>query len=190
MTEHTAAGAPGAAGTAGAPGPSPSPVSADAFKLAFRHHAAGVAVVSADVGDGPLALTASSVTSVSAEPPVLMLSVAGATRTGADLIRAGTLVVHLLGADQLPLAQRCADPTVDRFEDASTWERLPSGEPAFLGSRVRLRGRVIDRHVHGASTVLAVEVLEVSVADDAAERAPLAFHDRTWHRLDEGSRLA
>jgi len=184
MMDHAAPGMADASGTTG------TPVSADAFKLAFRHHAAGVAVVTADVGDGPVALTASSVTSVSAEPPVLLLSVAGATRTGTDLARAATLVVHLLGADQLPLAQRCADPTVDRFADMSTWERLPSGEPAFVGSRVRLRGRVIDRHVYGASTVLAVEVLEVTIAEDAAARAPLAFHDRTWHRLDEGSRLA
>ena len=190
MTDHTAAGTPGASGTAEVQGPPPAPVSADAFKLAFRHHAAGVAVVSADLDDVPVALTASSVTSVSADPPVLLLSVAGATRTGADLARAETLVVHLLGADQLPLAQRCADPTVDRFADTSTWERLPSGEPSFLGSRVRLRGRVIDRHVYGASTVLAVEVLEVTIAEDAAARAPLAFHDRTWHRLDEGSSLA
>jgi flavin reductase (DIM6/NTAB) family NADH-FMN oxidoreductase RutF len=166
------------------------PVGPDAFKLAFRHHAAGVAVISADVGAGPIALTASSVTSVSTEPPVLMVSVAGTTRTGADLVRADTLVVHLLGADQLVLAQRCADPSVERFADTSTWERLPTGEPAFLGSRVRLRGRVIDRQVFGGSTVLAVEVLDVSVADDAAARPALAFHDRTWHQLGEGSRLA
>jgi flavin reductase (DIM6/NTAB) family NADH-FMN oxidoreductase RutF len=97
--------------------------------------------------------------------------------------------VHLLGVDQLELAQRFADPDVDRFADTSSWERLATGEPAFLGSRVRLRGRVIDRHVYGVSTVLAVEVLDVTVADDAATRAPLAFHDRTWHQLGEASRL-
>lgn len=165
------------------------PVGPDAFKLAFRHHAAGVAIISADVGRGPIALTASSVTSVSIEPPVLTVSVAGTTRTGSDVARADTLVVHLLGADQVALAQRCADPTIDRFADTSTWERLSTGEPAFLGSRVRLRGRVIDRYVYGASTVLAVEVLDVTVADDAATRSPLAFHDRTWHQLSEGSRL-
>ena len=30
------------------------------FKLAFRHHAAGVAVVTADAGDGPVGITATS----------------------------------------------------------------------------------------------------------------------------------
>ena len=50
-------------------------LSADAFKRAFRNHAAGVAIITADAGNGPVGLTATSVFSVSAEPALLVFSV-------------------------------------------------------------------------------------------------------------------
>ena len=50
-------------------------LSADEFKAAFRQHPSGIAVITADAGSGPVAMTASSVFSVSADPPVLVFSV-------------------------------------------------------------------------------------------------------------------
>ena len=50
-------------------------VSADAFKAFFRGHPAGVAVITAIGDDGPVALTASSVSSVSVDPPLLIFSI-------------------------------------------------------------------------------------------------------------------
>ena len=41
----------------------------DRFVTAFRNHPAGVALVTADPGDGPVAMTATSVCSVDANPP-------------------------------------------------------------------------------------------------------------------------
>ena len=175
-------------------------VAADVFKSAFRHHAAGVAVVTADAGDGPLALTASSVTSVSAAPAILLFSVSSTTETGRSIARADSAVVHLLDADDHSLALRCADPMADRFADLSTWERLAGGEPAFLGPRVLLRGEVVQRIVFGEAVVMLLAVVEVIVrgprapgaavggADGDAAR-PLAYHDRRWHALGQRSQL-
>ena len=52
----------------------PSGLTPESFKTAFRNHPAGVAVITANSPDGPVALTATSVVSVSAEPPVLIFS--------------------------------------------------------------------------------------------------------------------
>ncbi len=49
-------------------------LSVEAFRHAFRHHPAGVAVVTADAGDGPAAMTVSSVASVEVDPPTLVFS--------------------------------------------------------------------------------------------------------------------
>ncbi|WP_231946894.1 flavin reductase family protein [Leifsonia sp. 21MFCrub1.1] len=49
-------------------------MTSDEFKQAFRNHAAGVAVITADDGSGPAGLTAASVFSVNAEPPLLVFS--------------------------------------------------------------------------------------------------------------------
>lgn len=181
------------------PGPDvniPGTVPPDVLKAAFRHHAAGVTVVTADAGDGPLALTASSVTSVSSSPAILLFSVTATTATGRAIARASSAVVHLLDVDDLDLAIRCADPTVDRFADPSAWERLASGEPVFLGPRMLLRGDVVQRIVLGEAVVIVLAVVEVidrgprsTDGGTPAAARPLAYHDRRWHALGEDSRL-
>jgi hypothetical protein len=75
-------------------------LSADDFKAAFRNHPAGVAVITADAGDGPVGLTATSVISVSASPALLVFSLSAFSSSAPALAKAETLVVHLLGADQ------------------------------------------------------------------------------------------
>lgn len=46
----------------------------EAFREAFRRHPAGVAVITADPGNQPVAMTVSSLISVSAAPPVVAFS--------------------------------------------------------------------------------------------------------------------
>jgi flavin reductase (DIM6/NTAB) family NADH-FMN oxidoreductase RutF len=169
----------------------PATVDAERFKAAFRHHAAGVAVVTADAGGGPIALTASSVTSVSAAPAVLLFSAASSTSTGCALATARSAVVHLLDADDHALAVRCADPTVDRFAETSEWERLPTGEPVFFGPRILLRGEVCERLSFGEATVMVLAVTHVldRAAPGDATRPALAYVDRTWHRLGTASEI-
>ncbi|MDQ1572665.1 MAG: hypothetical protein QOH44_224, partial [Actinomycetota bacterium] len=99
-------------------------LSADEFKLAFRNHPAGVAVITADAGDGPVGLTATSVFSVSAEPPLLVFSISSQSSSAPTLSRADTVVVHLLSAEQLAVAKLFATSGVDRFADTESWARL------------------------------------------------------------------
>lgn len=160
----------------------------DEFKLAFRHHAAGVAVVTADAGDGPVGITVSSVFSVSAEPPLLVFSISGRSLSAPTIRRADTLVVHLLGAAQLHIARLCSTSGIDRFADTSIWGRLPTGEPHFPGVPVWIRGRVINRMEAGDSTVVAVHALE-SAHTENETTTPLVYYNRTWHALGEASRL-
>lgn len=174
------------------PGSTPRPfggLSPDAFKLAFRNHAAGVAVITADAGSGPVGLTATSVFSVSAEPPLLIFSVSEQSSSAPTIRKADTLVVHLLGAAQLHIAKLCATSGTDRFADTSLWDRLSTGEPYFPSAHTWIRGRVIDRMTAGSSTVVAVHALEAKVADDSTASDPLVYHNRTWHRLSEHSAL-
>lgn len=170
----------------------PGTVDAQRLKGAFRRHAAGVAVVTADVDGVPHALTASSVTSVSVDPAVLLFSVASSTATGRALAAASSVVVHLLDVEDRALAERCADPGADRFADRTTWERLRTGEPAFLGPRVLLRGEVCERLLLGGATVVVVAVTDVieRSTDRSPLPDPLAYVDRRWHGLGAGSELA
>jgi flavin reductase (DIM6/NTAB) family NADH-FMN oxidoreductase RutF len=165
-----------------------SGLSAAEFKLAFRNHPAGVAIVTADAGDGPVGLTATSVFSVSAEPPLLVFSISGTSSSAPSIRRAETVVVHLLAAEHLEQAKLFATSGIDRFADITRWDRLITGEPYLLDVPVWIRGRVINRMEAGGSTVVAVHALQASLPP-AADPSPLVYHNRTWHRLGEHSAI-
>jgi len=180
---------PGAGDASGAlAGPSRwDSLSAGEFKLAFRDHPAGVAVITADAGEGPVGLTATSVFSVSAEPPLFVFSISSASSSAPTLARARTVVVHLLSAEQLDVAKLFATSGVDRFADPASWARLQTGEPYLPFSHTWLRGRIINRMDAGGSTVIAVHALEAHTSD--GPRSPLVYHNRSWHGIGDHSRL-
>lgn len=183
--------APFSSGDAPAHGFSSS-LSPDEFKTLFRGHPGGVAVVTADAGDGPVALTATSVSSVSAEPPLLIFSVSSLSSASDVLSRAETLVVHLLDAHDIDLARLGATSGVDRFAQTHRWSRLVTGEPVYDGVRAWARCAVIGRMDAGTSTVIAAHALQADVSRDVAAGEhgdALVYHNRSWHRLGEHSRV-
>ncbi|OJX65715.1 MAG: flavin oxidoreductase [Micrococcales bacterium 73-13] len=168
---------------------------AEEFKGAFRNHAAGVAVITADIGEGPVGLTATSVFSVSAEPALLVFSLSDLSTSTPTIQQADTVVVHLLGAEQHELARLCATSGIDRFADTAIWSRLPTGEPYFPGVNAWVRGRVINQLEAGTSVLIVVHALEAGSSGsgghgaDPGESYPLVYHNRTWHRLSEDSKI-
>lgn len=163
----------------------PEEISQD-FRNAFGTHPAGVAIITADAGTGPVGLTATSVSSVSADPPTIALNLSALSRSAEKIRAAEHVVVHLLGREQLELAQLFATPGADRFGDISLWDRLPSGEPYLLNSRVWMRGKIVGSIDVNGSTLAAIELVETHV-DTSVEPAPLVYCHRTWHELSEMS---
>ncbi|WP_442575796.1 flavin reductase family protein [Microbacterium sp. F51-2R] len=167
----------------------PTGVTPEAFKTAFRNHPAGVAVITAITPDGPVALTATSVVSVSAEPPILIFSLSALSSASSGIRAAETIVVHLLSEKDAPIARLCASSGIDRFADPMIWSSLTTGEPLFHGIESWLRCRIIDRMDAGGSTVVAAQAVQVSTAEPAAQGSPLVYHNRAWHRLGDHSLL-
>lgn len=163
-------------------------VSADQFKSAFRDHPGGVSLITADAGNGPVALTATSVASVSADPPLLVFSVSALSSSAPTLTTADTVVVHLLGPDDLDLAKLGATSGVDRFADTDAWTRLVTGEPVFHRVGRWIRARVVNRFESGGSTVIVAHAVQVNVPEEPSGRA-LAYVNRQWHHLGEHSRI-
>ncbi|HYJ50575.1 MAG TPA: flavin reductase family protein [Microbacterium sp.] len=162
------------------------------FKSLFRGHPGGVAVITADPGTGPVALTATSVASVSVEPPLLVFSLSSISSASAAISASDTIVVHLLDEHDLELAKRGATSGVDRFADTSTWARLSTGEPVFPGVRAWVRCAIINRMDAGGSTVIAAHALQHHLArdiDPGEAGGGLVYHNRTWHRLGKQSVL-
>lgn len=167
-------------------------IDAETFKSAFRLHPSGVAVVTADPsGDEPVAMTVSSLASVSTEPPLLVFSVSALSSAAPKIERSSTVVVHMVGADHLKLAQLGATSGIDRFADADTWRRLPTGEPVFTEVYAWLRGEIVFRLEAGNSTICVVHVVEAHLpsSETTCAAAPLVYHARKWHRICERSSI-
>lgn len=164
----------------------------DQFVTAFRNHPAGVALVTADPGDGPVAMTATSVCSVDASPPTVAFSASGRASSTPSLLRSSAVVVHLLSAHQLHLAKLGATSGIDRFADTSLWDRLPTGEVVFRDAAAWIRGRVIGTLPAKGATLFLVEGDEIGGQHADPQRdtePPLVYHSRAWHTLGSTTQL-
>ncbi|MGM7671971.1 flavin reductase family protein [Microbacterium sp. A93] len=167
-------------------------VSAHTFKAVFRGHPSGVAVITAHDESGPVALTASSVSSVNVDPALLIFSVSGQSSATPVISSVATIVVHMLDADDLAIAQLGARSGVDRFADASSWARLATGEPVYAGARAWVRCAIVSRMEAGGSIVIAARALQAHIERDIEpgdHGNALVYHNRSWHRLSDESRL-
>lgn len=184
------------------------PALTDSFKAAFGGHPAGVSVITADSATGPVGITASSVASVSAEPPLLAFSLAASSGSAAALAVANSVVVHLLTTDDLELAKTFANSNSERFTAAMPWTRLETGEPLLTHGGYALRCKILSRTPAGGSLLLAAQVLEImtpgrsgpAAQDNPAQdnpgqanfspvsvSAPMVYHSRNFHALGEHS---
>lgn len=164
--------------------PAPS-IGTDDFKLVFRRHPAGVAIVTLADEGRLVGFTATSVISVSADPPLIAFSVSAASSSWPALARAETLAVSFLSAAQADISARFATSGIDRFAEGG-WSRLPSGEPVITGATSWLRGEILERTPVGSSYLIAARAIDCRTSNPTV---PLVFHDRAYHRVDGSSAL-
>jgi flavin reductase (DIM6/NTAB) family NADH-FMN oxidoreductase RutF len=160
-------------------------ISPDAFRDVFRGHPAGVAVVALRHGRTLVGFTATSVISVSAEPPLLAFSLAASSSSWPAVAAARTVTVSFLASDQADLSARFATSGIDRFAEDG-WRTLATGEPVIDGAVAWVRAEVVDRTAVGASHLVTVRAVDHQVSGLGT---PLVFHDRGYHRLGETSRV-
>ncbi|MFD4295145.1 flavin reductase family protein [Rhodococcus sp. NPDC058532] len=158
-----------------------SAATAEAFATAFRHHPAGVSLISATAPAGPVGLTASSVTSVSIDPPTVAFSVMHASRSATAVLDSPTVVVHLLADTHREIADTFARPGTARFSDEQRWAVLDTGEPYLPDARAALRCSIERIVPAGTSSLVLARVLSIAVTDPAR---PLIYLDRQFHTLD------
>jgi flavin reductase len=124
-----------------------SAISGEDFRLAMRRLAGGVSIISGAGPDGPLGVTATAVTSLTAEPPSVVCCLNRSLQLEAAVKETGRFGVNMLRADHHDLAKRFAGMHGVRgsakFEQGN-WTILPSDVPALSDSLVTFDCRVDD----------------------------------------------
>lgn len=96
--------------------------------------ATGVTIVTALAEDGtPIGLTANSFTSVSLDPPLLLVCIANSAGSAPALAAAARFVVNVLQIGQQPASNRFAGKGEDRFA-VTEWAPGENGAPVLAGS--------------------------------------------------------
>jgi flavin reductase (DIM6/NTAB) family NADH-FMN oxidoreductase RutF len=104
---------------------------ARALRDAFGAFLTGVTVVTTENAEGaPIGFTANSFTSVSLDPPLLLVCLAKTSRNYAVLTEAKGFGVNILAEDQKDVSNTFARPVEDRFA-AVEWKKGPFGAPVF-----------------------------------------------------------
>ncbi|AKZ54219.1 putative flavin-dependent reductase [Streptomyces ambofaciens ATCC 23877] len=155
---------------------------ADLLRSAFRRHAAGVAVITARGDAGPVGFTATSLASVSAEPPLLSFGIGTGSSSWPAVSEAEYVGVHLLGEHQRELAATFARSGADRFAAPTAWGEGPEGVPVLDGVLAWLVCRVVGRVPAGDHRVVLAEVL---LGDPAGSGSPLLYHQGRYNGLRE-----
>ncbi|GAA2179066.1 flavin reductase family protein [Brooklawnia cerclae] len=150
------------------------------FTTAFRTHPAAVGLITATTERGPVGLTASSIASLSTDPPALSFSVMRDGGSAGGILHARTFLIHLLGEQHRDIADAFARPDGPRFVPEQGWRRLPTGEPHLPSAPAALRARPLEIVEVGASRLIAAEVLDVVPGPEAS---PLLYHDHRYLTL-------
>ena len=155
------------------------------FRNAMRQLTGGVSVITAGRGRDVSGMTVTSVSSLSVDPPALIVSVNRESSSWPLVKRYGFFGVNILTSDQIDIAERFTGKGglkgADRFAGAR-WTTRASGVPLLVGALAAIDCEVediVERHSHA---IVIGRVLDVAVS---ARTAALAYWQGRYVAIDQ-----
>ena len=151
------------------------------FRDVIGHFASGVTVITAAHDGEHKGTTASAVSSLSLEPPMVLICLNKTSSTAIAVAAAGRFAVNILGEDQAEEAMRFAKParTGDKFAGVAV-DTGEHGEPLLADALATLECNVAEQVTGGTHLVFLAEVERAS----ARTGAPLAYFRGQFGRLE------
>ncbi len=143
------------------------------------HFATGVTVITTkDKAGVPAGLTANAFTSLSLNPPLVVICVDKTVQCYACFEESKAFVVNILNEDQEELSRRFATKGIEKFEGIS-WHLGELGVPILDGTMGTIECRVADSFEGGDHTVYLGEIVNAT----AQGERPLLFFKGKYYRL-------
>ena len=161
------------------------------FRQAFRRHATTVALLTYRNDHGePVGMTATSMCSLSAEPPSLLACINRETRAHPEILGKGAFGVDLLAISQRSIAYQCGTPGRDKHIRPAWLARdAPAdGSPRLAQSLAHLEC-TIDRSYDAYSHTIIVGLIR-SVWLNPVDAPPLLYHGGVYGQLESAAERA
>jgi len=160
-------------------------VTSSDFRNAMRQLTGGVSVITAGRGRDVSGMTVTSVSSLSVDPPALIVSINREASSWPLVKRYGFFGVNILTSDQIDIAERFTGKGglkgADRFAGVR-WTTRASGVPLLVGALAAIDCEVedvVERHSHA---IVIGRVLDVAVS---ARTAALAYWQGRYVAIDQ-----
>jgi flavin reductase (DIM6/NTAB) family NADH-FMN oxidoreductase RutF len=159
-------------------------VDAESLKQSMRHWASGVTVVTSIYGQERAGLTASSFTSISVDPPLILVSIQSFTPTLKLIEKTGIFAVSILTTKQANLSVQFAGfaklpEGEDKFYQVDLITAV-TGAPIIAGAASWMDCKLAAVYEAGLSRIIVGEVLATGQGDDVL---PLVYHNRAYYDL-------
>jgi 4-nitrophenol 2-monooxygenase / 4-nitrocatechol 4-monooxygenase, reductase component len=135
------------------------------FRDVIGRFASGVTVITTTVDGAPFGTTASAVSSLSMEPPMVLMCLNKTSETQAAILKAGAFCVNILADGQQDLAYQFARKG-DKFSDTAYGQGIED-VPVLGGTLAHLECRVAETVTGGTHTVFRAHVAVASGRDGA-----------------------
>lgn len=154
----------------------------ESLRSMHRKLVTGVTVVATQTEDGPRGLAVNAFSSVSLDPPRILICVQKTSSTYAHLLATKYFGVNILSADQLDVAQVFATKDPRKF-DRVAWTSGPHGVPLITGACARMEVALEDSLHASTHTIFIGRVVHAGHND----RAPLVYAGGQFY---DGGQLA
>jgi flavin reductase (DIM6/NTAB) family NADH-FMN oxidoreductase RutF len=138
----------------------------DGFRAAMRRVASTVNVISICVDGQPMGITATAMSSLSMDPPSLLICINQAATMHRSMEDVSHFCVNVLHRDQEDIASMFADRRQHALRFTSGWDIDCARPPRLLDAQAALTCRRIDHHRFGTHSIFIGVVEDVRVRED------------------------
>lgn len=156
-----------------------APLSSDDFRTYMGHFATGVTVITATDDGEPVGTTASAFSSLSLDPPMLLVCLNRSSHTGEIIHRTRTFAVNILSEDTPDLAMRFARKGPSKF-DGISWGFGPTGVPLLQDALAAIECTVVEETSGGTHLVFIADARTGALRPGT----PLAYYQGQFGRLE------
>jgi flavin reductase (DIM6/NTAB) family NADH-FMN oxidoreductase RutF/DNA-binding GntR family transcriptional regulator len=149
------------------------------FRDAISRFASGVTIITTHSGGQDHGTTASAVSSLSMDPPMLLICLNRSSATQAAIHEAGFFAVNVLGDEQTALAVQFARKGDEKFAGVDIM-RQETGAPLLAQALAYFECRVVELATGGTHTVFLAEVVSAA----AREGTPLTYFRGKFGRFE------